>query len=208
MQLFPALLSRFLRFCRFTGQLHVFDQQHAAVQKDGCLPRQGFESRNLLLGQGARLLVDDANRAERVPARRNDRRARVEPDLRVAYDKGVELESRVLTSIWDDKDLPGFERVRAEAGLARGFSRAQAFFRLEPLPVAGHKGNQRDRDAADGRGHLGQIVEALLRGGVEDLVAFERREASGFQCGACRHESYSAIRNLAADQRQFCLSRP
>jgi hypothetical protein len=66
--------------------------------------------------------------------------------------------------------------VVADRHLARRLLHAEADRRLEPLPVGGDEIHGRDGRVADLGGHLGDVVEILLRGRVENLVFFEGLE--------------------------------
>ena len=56
----------------------------------------------------------------------------------------------------------------------------QADARLEPLTVGVDQGDERDRRLADVRREQGQVVERLLRLGVQDPVSVQGREPLGF----------------------------
>ena len=85
------------------------------------LTAQRVEGLDLLGRQRPRHLVDDAQRAERVALRRDERGAGVEADAVFGGDEGVVAERRVAAGIRHDVQIPLLDGVRAERQASRRF---------------------------------------------------------------------------------------
>ena len=79
--------------------------------------------------------VQDGQRPERVPVDRDQRRAGIEPNLRVTRDQRMAREALILRRVSNDQDLRMNNRVIAERAVTRRFSEGQAGRRLEPDPL-------------------------------------------------------------------------
>ena len=137
------------------------------------LPAQRFERVLLFSGERARHAIDDAQRAEGVAIARDERRAGIKTDVRVAADQRILAKPLVVERVGHDEDAASPDGVRAERHAARGFGHRHADTRLEPLPVLVDQRDQRDRRTADLRGEQDDVVECLFGLGVEDAIGPE-----------------------------------
>ncbi len=127
----------------------------------------------------ARPVVDDAQRAEVVTVGRDQRRTRVEADVRLRKDQRIVLEARILAGIGDDEKLVAGQRVLAEGHARGGFAAVEADTGLEPLPIMVDQADKRDRRVEQPRRQARHPVERQFGLAVEHLVGVERAEAVG-----------------------------
>ena len=144
------------------------------------LPRQRLERLDLRTAETARLAVENAQRAEHEAVVGAQRRARVEPDIRLVHHQRVGRETLVAQRVLDDEPLLGAHHVVTERDVARHLAHAETDPRLEPLPTLVRQRDERDRRLADQGREPGEIVERPLRHRVEDLVTPQRLESRGF----------------------------
>jgi len=135
---------------------------------------QRLQGRLLPGGQLSRHPVDDAQGSEGVPVGRDEGSARVEPDVGRRDHERVVAEALVAQRIRDDEELTLHDGVGAEGDAAGGFPGRDAHPRLEPLPVGVDEADHRHRRPADLRRQQRQVVERLLRLGIENPVPAER----------------------------------
>jgi hypothetical protein len=77
--------------------------------------------------------------------------------------------------------------VAAEGDVPRCLCNSDPHLTLEPLPMSVHERDERDGRAADVRRQGGQVIEFLFRGGIEDLIAFQRGQPLALiGCGSSR----------------------
>ena len=131
----------------------------------------------------ARLLVDDAERAEVVAVRVGQHRTHIEAEAGLADDQGVANEPGVGAGVLDDHDRTGrlFDSVSAEGPRARGLVDVDAAPRLEPLAVLVDQRHQGDRRVEQVARQPGQAVERFFRRGVEDTVVRQRSQPRRFR---------------------------
>jgi len=79
-----------------------------------------------------------------------------------------------------DKDIGLHNRSGAKSDVTRGLLGVDAYVRLKPLTVLVDKRDEGDRRLANVRRQQGEVVERLLRVGVEDGVLFEGSDAGFF----------------------------
>jgi hypothetical protein len=159
--------ARLLQLLRGAPQLHLADD----------LAAQGLERLLLHRGQGLRSPVDDAQRAEAVPFRIDQRRSRVEANARLPAHQGVVREPLVPRRIGDDEEVALENRMGAERDVPRRLLHVDAQLRLEPLPVGVHEAHHGDGSPADLGGQQDEVVEVLLGKGVEEVIAAQGLEA-------------------------------
>lgn len=134
-----------------------------------------------------RFVGDGAERADRIAILGDQRRASIEAYERRVGDEGVVAKARIVQRVADDQGRCFGDCVSAERGVARCLvDEVCALKSLEPLSVAIDERDEADRRVADGRDDAGEVVEAALRCGVEELVAVEGREALLFVFGEGR----------------------
>ncbi len=122
------------------------------------------------------LHIEDADGADPMSARRDQRRARVEAELRVGNDERILGKARIRLRVLHDEDLVVEDGVRAEGGVAGRFAYRQVAARLEEIPVRIHEGDEPDRRIELAPRYRRDAVELRLRGGVEDSVFAQRLE--------------------------------
>src|SRR5208282_286580 len=110
---------------------------------------------------------------------RDERHAGVEADVSGAGDQRVVGETGVGAGIGDDEEFAAGNGVCAEGDIARGLLLVHADSRFEPLAVGVNQGDGGDGGGGDVGGEAGEVVEFLLRRGVEDAVLREDFEALG-----------------------------
>jgi hypothetical protein len=142
------------------------------------VPAQDGERPPLIRPEAARPAVDHAQRAERLAARRHQRRAGVEADVGLGDEQGIVGEARIGSGVRHDEQTALEDGVPAERHRARRLGEICADARLEPLAMLVDERQQRDRRLADERRQRRQIVERLLGRGIEDVVTAERLEAA------------------------------
>ena len=149
----------------------------AALDLLGDLAGEVAQRVGLLVRQPARGRVDDAQRPDREAVGREDRRARVEADVRVLGDEQVVVEALVLARVGDHGQVVGREdRVGAEREVAVGRLELEVHPRLEPLAGLVDERDDCDRRARRLGGAAHQLVELLLGLGVEKLEVVQRLE--------------------------------
>jgi hypothetical protein len=105
---------------------------------------------------------------------RIERSTRIEPDGTGGHER-IRAEAWILGRIFDHEQALFEDRVRAESDIARGLLYVHAYPCFEPLAIRIDEGDQCHRRFADLRSDQREIVEGLLRHGIEDLVIPERR---------------------------------
>ena len=96
--------------------------------------------------------------------------------MRVGAHQRVVAEARIQQGVGHDEQVGLVDGVGAERDVARRLRHVHPDPRLEPLAVAVDEADERHRGAADLGRQQREIVEALLRFGVEDPVATQRRQ--------------------------------
>ena len=142
----------------------------------------GHQAQERLLGvvQLARLVVEDANRAERKAFGRLQQRAGIKTQMRLAGHQRVVDEAPVQRRVRNDEQ-PGLQNgVRANRAVDRRFTHAQSDFRLEPLAAVVDQIDDRNRRPADRRRHLDDLIEFSLAGRIENAIAPQRGKAELF----------------------------
>jgi hypothetical protein len=134
----------------------------------------------LLAAEPARLPVDDAQRADHEAVRGDQRHPGVEPDAGVGPDGGVVGEPDVVPGVGHHEQVLAEDGVGAEREFTRALDLIRADLRLQPLPIGVDQTDVRDRHLADGGRQRHDVVEVLLRWGVEDTELIERGNAVGF----------------------------
>jgi len=128
----------------------------------------------------ARLHVDHAQGADRLPVQAVQRLAGVETHTRFTDDMGKILEPLVEQSVAYNQQIIERDGMAAHRDVAWGFANSDADPRLEPLPVVVDQRHQRDRHAEGGRCEAGETVETLFLRGVEDTQRMQGIEALFF----------------------------
>ncbi len=131
----------------------------------------------LAVRERARRVVDDTERAEGVPARRDERRAGVEDDVRVAGDERRAGKPRVAPGVGDLEESLALDRLRAERDAARGLADGDAQPRQEPLAVGVDEADGGHRRVAQVGGQARQRVDVGVGGRVEHVEAAQLRHA-------------------------------
>ena len=131
--------------------------------------------------------------------RRHERYAGIEADRHLRVDPGVARETLVRRDVFDDERLVPLDGDRAETrGPWNGRAR-RPDARFAPRPRVVDEVDLRYRRVADERRQPGQIVEHLLRLGIEDVVARQRDEPRALLVAISGHvQRPSAPRNSAA----------
>src|SRR5215471_11324182 len=99
------------------------------------LPPERVERRLLLRGQCPRNPIEYAEASEGVTVMRDQWRPGVEPDPGLVDDERTLAKTLVGECVWHDEQVALLDRVRAKSDAARGFCRADARPRLEPLAL-------------------------------------------------------------------------
>lgn len=141
--------------------------------------REVAQKSALVVVEGARLDVEDAQRADLLAARRLERVSRVEPQVRVADDEGVRREQRVGRGILHHERLALADRHVAEGAFARRFI-AQADVRFPPLAVVVHERDAHHRHVEELLREAGHAVDALVGRRVEHAHRVEGALTPGF----------------------------
>jgi hypothetical protein len=124
--------------------------------------------------------VDRAERSDNEAIRCAERDAGIEPDQRCAEYEWVVGKPLVSMSIRNHERLIECDHVTAERDVARGRGCVEPVPRLEPLAVAIHQRDERDRHPHDVRSQAREVIERRLRSRVEDLILIQRCEPSAF----------------------------
>ena len=98
-------------------------------------PAEVTQSLELRLVQQPRTVVHDAERADALTAGRCERNAGVEPQPRVARDRGVVGEAVVAQGVGDHEDVVTEDGVRAHRHVAVRLRQLDPVVRLEPLAL-------------------------------------------------------------------------
>jgi hypothetical protein len=128
-----------------------------------------------------------AQRPERVPIGRHQRRARIEPYVRLARHERIVSQPIVLLRFGDDDQSALLDGVGAAEGHRTGDLRdRETDPRFEPLPIGIDQADERDWRAADLRGDNDEIIERALRLRVEMRYrsSAARRAVSSTGCAA------------------------
>ena len=140
----------------------------------------------------ARCRVQDAQRAQDLPARRHQRGACVEPHARLASHQRVFGEARIICRVLHHQRLLAPNGVGTERGLKPQLVGVQLDVvslqpdaGLKPLAVGPQKADQRGLRVEEVRRHVGNAVEGRLRRGVENGVAAQGRLALRIMQDAC-----------------------
>ena len=96
-------------------------------------------------------------------------RPRVKTDSGSGRHERVVSKTLVRQGIGNDEEITLEYRLRAEGDLPGGCTQAHSDLGLEPLSLLVDQADDRDRNLANVRGQGGELVEALLGGGIEDL---------------------------------------
>ena len=133
----------------------------------------------LEIGQAFRtgLGVDDAQGAERQPARTAKDDPGVEPDVRLAVDQRIVRETRVRRGVGNDEVGILLNGERAEGDVLGRFQPFEADASLEPLAVFTDQADQRGRDVAEAAGQIDDIVERLLGSAARHAIGIEDSKA-------------------------------
>ena len=134
-------------------------------------PRQVFQHDPFVGTEGARLQVDEVDRAEVETVLGSQRRARMESDSRLADDERVVAEARITRRVLAHHDVATHDGMGTERQLPRHLLDTDTVPRLEPLPGFVDQRNQGNRRPGPGRQHPRQGVEDRLGRHVEDPVA-------------------------------------
>ena len=113
-------------------------------------------------------------------ARGDERLAGVKTDVRAARHQRVVGEPRILLRVLHLEQVRLQNRIGAERLLTRGFGFLFTNARLEPLPLAVDERHDRRGRAADEGRKLGDVIERLLRRGVEDVILPQGLQPGGF----------------------------
>jgi hypothetical protein len=128
--------------------------------------------------------IDHAHGTERLAFGRHQRRAGVEAKVRLAGHQRVRREARILRRVRHDEHARLEEGVLGEGARANHLADRQSDLRLEPLALVVGDRDQRDGSVADVRRQRCQVVERLLREGVEQAVLPQRFQAPSFVGGS------------------------
>lgn len=128
----------------------------------------------------ARTMIDQAQRAQRMPLLRKQRRTRIEADVRRTRHQRIVAKARIPTGIEHHQAIAGQDGVGTEGHRARRLMRRQAGTRLEPLPLFIHQRYQRNLHAKERAGQFGDLVTGFIRQRVEHAIALQRRQPGAF----------------------------
>lgn len=152
----------------------------AQFQRGHHQARQALQGGFLFGVQPLRLLIDHAQGTERVALRGNQRLAGVEADIGGLLHQRVVGKAGILARIFDFEQV-GFQNgVGAKRLVPRRLRQLHAEARFEPLPVAIDQRHGGHGGAADERRQFGDVIERLLRRGVEDLILSQGFQPRGF----------------------------
>ena len=174
------------------GRAFILEGDDVAVaatplQFDHHLPREQDHALALHRRQvGARLGVDDAQRAKRHTIGPDQRRASVEADMRRPGDQQIVGEAGILGRVGDDENVRPEHGVRAEGDVARGILRVQPGTRQETLTHILDNADQRDRRVAQRSCELRDLVQIAETTGVE-IVEREQRGSIRLQAATLSH---------------------
>jgi hypothetical protein len=137
------------------------------LELDGGVPGQTAQGPTLGRGQLPRHAVEDTDGADGVRAVEDDRGARVEAELVVADDEQTVREAGIRPGVRHLQHVVVLDRVGAERLVASGLLVVDPDLGLDPLPLGVDQADHADRGAADLRGQQRDVVEVVLRRGVE-----------------------------------------
>ena len=148
----------------------AFGLQPPQLELGHHLLSEGHEGGNLLWCQRARLDVHDTNRAEPVTGGRGQRRARVEPYVRLTgHEEGL-TETWVVQRVVHDQHVLLLNRLGTQRHRARYLGLRQADSCLEPLTIGVDHADRRERRATDLSRESSQLVELALARCIEDGI--------------------------------------
>ena len=134
-------------------------QRNTKVQFTHDVARQHAQNLALMTRQGARLLVENAERSQRKAICPFQDRARIEAKACIAHAKGIIGHPLIVERIWNFEVIALQNGMAAKAGLKRGRPYAQPDLSLEPLPSFIDEIDDGHRGFADFRRYLDQFVE-------------------------------------------------
>ncbi len=140
--------------------------------------RQIREELHLLVGEIAGPMVDHAQGPDAGAVRQHQGGARVETDPGLPDHRGVVCEPIVTEGIRHDERRFAYDGVGAKRDVPRRLPRVQAKAGLEPLSVAIHPADKRDRHGESGRRESRDAIEPSFRLGIQDLQPTQRSQAS------------------------------
>src|SRR5690554_382495 len=94
----------------------------------------------------------------------------IEAQVRLPRYQWVVDEASIERSVGNDEQ-PGLkDRMGTDRDIERRFPHPEPLDRLEPLTIAINEVDHRDGSLADQGGHLGNLIERRILGGVENLI--------------------------------------
>src|ERR1700722_7406005 len=128
-------------------------------------------------------VIDDAQRAERVPGSGNQGGTGVKADFWSAGDQGIGAKARVLDGIRNDQDIGAAYGMRTKCHVAWRLRDLKADFGLEPLTITVDKADQADRRADDRSRQARELIEHLFRRRIENVIRLQREQSLSFFSG-------------------------
>ncbi len=124
-----------------------------------------------------RLGVDDADGAEPVPSRRDDRRSGIKTDEGLPGDERVVGEASVGTSVRDDQNVVAHQSMSTERYVARSLGRRETHAGFEKLLVLLDEAHERRGDVEDIGRQSDNVVELSFGDRAAQAVAPQGCEA-------------------------------
>ena len=139
--------------------------------------------RVFLLGrQGSGLLIDDAERPERIARVAKQWRAGVKTDIGFTVYQRVAGEAWIVLGVLYDGQAGLENSVGAKRHLARHFPRDFTQNGFAPLSFGIHQSNGSDRRSADKGGETREIIECLLREGYRGYRVRRAPQVGRLRC--------------------------
>ncbi len=134
---------------------------------------EGRKELLFFLAKFPRFRSDDAEGAELLAVRRDERGTRVRPDVWLAEHVGIGAKLLVLGGVRDNHHAVLSDGDRAERLAAGPLGHREAMVGLEPLPVLVNESDLGHGHVEDADGQLHEVVELRFWGRVEDGEAVE-----------------------------------
>ena len=132
------------------------------------LPAQHPQRGALQVGQNTRFGVQHAQCANRQPAVRQKRHARIKPDVFIAHDQRIVRCAHVARGVGNLDQIMLQDHMAANRPIQIGFGRIQPHARLEPLAGFIHQRNQGNRNLTNFRSQINDFIKLAFRLGVQN----------------------------------------
>ena len=191
------------------GEGTVPVREHAAkLEMRHHLAGQRFERLALVGGQAdrPRLAVDDADRAERLPVRRQQLGAGVEPQPVLAGDERVGGVAGIGRQVRRHEHAGLEHGFLADRDVERRLAHAEPDLRLEPLAVVGDEADHRDGNIEQAGRQAHDVVELRFPRRVENPVSVEGREPLTLAPGGIGGRVDHVAHGLPQGPRSRCVA--